>query len=752
MNKKIKEEYFAHSIRDKPISDWQPLHTHLKKVGELSSNFASQFGGESLAYLAGLWHDLGKYQKEFQSMLKDQTINKNKGPIKKPRIIHSSMGGWLAIWKKWKGYDRILSWLIMGHHTGLADYSSSDSGGASLEVRMRNSEKVKSIISDIPDWILNQAPPNIKIVGDPAFFIRMLFSTLVDSDFLDTEEFMAVDRARARKIRYPTMELLYENFNHYMNELCCNAPKTKINSIRKNILEQCRIASGKKPSVFTLTVPTGGGKTLCSMAFALRHALKYGKRRIIYVIPYTSIIEQTAEVFRNIPGFQDSVVEHHHNVVDKTPENEYSWHKLAIENWDASIIVTTNVQFFESLYANKPGKCRKLHNISNSIIIFDEVQCFPSKYLKPIVFGINELFKNYKVTPVLCSATLPVLTARKEFDFDFREGFNNDDVIEIVDKPENLADELKRIQIQVHNKWTVGVAWDELADDIISEKASVLCIVNRKEDCRNLYKLVSKLKTAYHLSTNMCAEHRFNALRLIKDKLKKSNIVVISTSLIEAGVDIDFPIVYRELAGIDSIAQAAGRCNREGILGYPGKTVVFQSNKKTPSFIKQDAEITRELINQSSDLNILSVIAHKKYFKQKYWQLGSDRLDEKDILGCFKPYSSFEFSFKTAAHKFCWIDEQGQFPLIVPYGNAFQLVNELIDNPWISRKIMRKLQRFIVMLFEAQFFSLINKGHIREIDGFPGLFQLLTEELYDSSVGLVSLDNYDKTDPEKYFV
>jgi len=751
MNNNLKSKYFAHSLEEKPVSYWQPLEVHLKNVGKLSAHFASQFGGENLAHLVGLWHDLGKYQKEFQKMLRHNINKKNKDTLK-TRVIHSSMGGWLAILKKWKGYDRIISWLIMGHHAGLADYSSADSGASSLEVRMRNAEKVKPIISNIPDWILNQDLPKMKIDGDPSFFIRMLFSSLVDADFLDTEEFMAADRAIARRSEYPTMELLYMKFKHYIYELCHTALKTKINDMRRNILNQCQIASEKEPSIFTLTVPTGGGKTLSSMAFALGHAIKYGKRRIIYVIPYTSIIEQTAEVFRNIPGFENSVVEHHYNVVDKTPEEEYSWQRLAIENWDAPIVVTTNVQFFESLYANKPGKCRKLHNISNSVIIFDEVQCFPSKYLKPIVFGIKELFNNYKVTPVLCSATLPVLTEKKEFDFNFREGFNSDDVVEIVDKPEKLADELKRVNVTIHSKWEPGVSWKELANDINQEKNSVLCIVNRKEDCRNLYNLISKAKSAYHLSTNMCAEHRSETLRLIKDEIRNSKIVVISTSLVEAGVDIDFPIVYRELAGMDSIAQASGRCNREGSLKYPGKTVIFHSDTKTPSYIKQAAEITRDLINHSSDLNILSTNMHKKYFSQKYWQLGSDKLDEKNILDCFRPYTAFEFSFKTAAHKFCWIDDQAQYPMIVPYENAFQLVNELIDNPWNSRRILRKLQRYMVMLYEQQFVSLINMEHIREIDGYPDLFQLLTEELYDSRIGLISLENFSKTDPEKYVV
>lgn len=752
MDDKNRAKYFAHSLEGKPISEWQSLEFHLKNVAELSAQFAEKFGGESIARLAGLWHDLGKYQKEFQSMLRSSSIEKNNESFRKTRVIHSSMGGWLAIRKKWKGYDRILSWLIMGHHAGLADYSSADSGGSALNARMRNSEEVEAIIPDIPDWIIDQDQPLIKISGDPAFYIRMLFSSLVDADFLDTEKFMAADKATVRRTEYPTIEFLCKKFNHHMDRLCRNAKNTKINKIRWDVLEQCRIASEKKPSIFTLTVPTGGGKTLSSMAFALEHALKYGKRRIIYVIPYTSIIEQTADVFRNIPGFKDCIIEHHYNLVDKTPEEEYSWQRLATENWDAPIVVTTNVQFFESLYANKPGRCRKLHNISNSVVIFDEVQCFPSKYLKPIVFGIKELFKNYKVTPVLCSATLPVLTEKKEFDFDFREGFKDDNIVEIVDEPEKLADELKRVNVLIHDKWKDGVNWTELADDINLEQSSVLCIVNRKEDCRNLYHIISNYKDAFHLSTNMCAEHRSKIFKSIREKLENSKIIAISTSLIEAGVDIDFPVVYRELAGMDSIAQAAGRCNREGILGYPGKTVVFQSDTKTPSYIKQAAEITRDLINHSSDLNILSINLHKEYFRQKYWQLGSNKLDEKDILDCFRPYAAFEFAFKTAAQRFSWIDEQGQYPVIVPYENSFQLVDELIDSPWNSRRILRKLQRFMVMLYENEFLSLMNLEHIKGIDGYPGLFQLLTEELYDSRVGLVSLENFRKTDPEKYCV
>ena len=297
---------------------------------------------------------------------------------------------------------------------------------------MRETLRSAAVLDNVPDSILSQKAPSQKFPGgaDPAFFIRMLFSCVVDADFLDTEAFMNSGKASLRNQSSPELSELLKHFDAFMDQLCTEAEPSPVNKIRAEVLAQCRDAADKEPTVYSLSVPTGGGKTLASMAFALRHAVKHkiknGKSRIIYVIPYTSIIEQTAEIFRKIPGFENAVVEHHSNLAETDENNETVRNRLAAENWDAPIIVTTSVQFFESLYACRTSRCRKLHNLVNSVVIFDEAQCLPPEYLRPSIYAIRELYRHYRVTPVLCTATQPVLTKTEAFDFRFREGFEED--------------------------------------------------------------------------------------------------------------------------------------------------------------------------------------------------------------------------------------------------------------------------------------------------------------------------------------
>jgi len=320
------------------------------------------------------------------------------------------------------------------------------------------------------------------------------------------------------------------------------------------------------PGIYTLTVPTGGGKTLSSMGFALNHAVKYGKHRVIYVIPYTSIIEQTADQFRAI--FGEAVIEHHSNLdsTDEAKENARS--RLACENWDAPVIVTTTVQFFESLFASRTSRCRKLHNIVNSVVILDEAQLLPPDFLAPILEALKELQKNYGVTVVFCTATQPALGPHKTMDFDFK---GIDGMKEIMDDPAMLHKALKRTEIrQVRN--LEPLTWDDVAGEITNNE-SVLCIVNRRDDARTLWELLPE--GSIHLSALMCGAHRVRKIKEIKERLRNGVPTrVVSTQLVETGVDVDFPVVYRAMAGLDSIAQAAGRCNREG-LRAKGKVFVF---------------------------------------------------------------------------------------------------------------------------------------------------------------------------------
>jgi CRISPR-associated endonuclease/helicase Cas3 len=745
----MKRKFYAHTLPNTPPSEWQPLKVHLKNVAEHAARFEKPFGGNEWAYLAGLWHDLGKYSDDFQAKLLHENGFDEHVETRPGRVIHSDAGGHLASLKNWGGPDRILSWLIMGHHAGLTDFSADKIGQKALRSRMENPNRSNEILKNVPIEFKEANLPEQKCPSgaDPSFFIRMIFSCVVDADFLDTEEFMDPHKSQIRQESYPTLAELSFKLDIYLNEIVANASFTDVNQLRAEVLDQCRKVAECFPAVFSLTVPTGGGKTLSSMAFALRHAMKYGKQRIIYVIPYTSIIEQTAEVFRKIPGFENVVLEHHSSVNDTDESKESYRSRIAAENWDAPIIVTTAVQFFESLYANKTSRCRKLHNIVNSVIIFDEAQCFPPQYLRPIVHAIKELVTYYQVTPVLCTATQPVLTQVDKFDFKFKEGF--DHVREIIKSPNLLAERLQRVNISLHRKWPSITSWEELSSEIREYGQSVLCIVNRKEDCRTLYRLLAH-EESYHLSTNMCAAHRSIKLKEIKSALDGGKpILVISTSLVEAGVDIDFPIVYRALAGLDSIAQAAGRCNREGRLANLGQTVIF-SPMHQPDYIKSPAGITREILSPEKMQKLLIPENYSTFFKQRFWQLGTEALDRKGILTLLK--NNFEFYYRTAATEFRLIEDDWQLPLIVPFGDSMQLVDRLIDQPWNSRKIFRRLQRYIIQLPQWLHQQLQAEGHIRVMADYPSVYILENDLLYSNNLGFIPPDEMDDYSPESIII
>jgi len=725
--------YYAHSLEGQPPGKWQPLDEHLRNVSELASEFARPFGGEEWARMAGLWHDLGKYSDAFQKMLCDANGVESHLETKPGKVVHSVAGGHLAQSRGWKGIDRVLCWLIMGHHAGLADYASADSGAKALEPKMRTPELSASLLETVPDEIKQQPQPSppkpLLNHADISFFIRMLFSCVVDADFLDTEAFMDRSRSRIRQAEYPELRGLLSCFDKHMKAMCSHAESTDVNRIRAEVLTQCQAAAESEPTAFSLTVPTGGGKTLASMAFALRHAVKHGKRRIIYVIPYTSIIEQTADVFRHIPGFESAVLEHHCNVVDEDETRESVRSRLATENWDAPIIVTTSVQFFESLYAAKTSRCRKLHNIADSVVIFDEAQCLPPEFLRPVVFAIRELQRHYGVTPVLCTATQPVLTQTDSFDFRFREGFSS--VTEIMKEPDSLSTRLKRVEVDVLQRLD-PVSYDTVAEHILNENQSVLCVLNRKDDCRELAGRLPEAQTLC-LTTNLCAEHRSMVLSVIRQRLKNDSLplYVISTSLVEAGVDLDFPVVYRALSGLDSIAQAAGRCNREGML-TAGKTIVFVPQDQ-PRYVQSPASLAREYLRTDRLPNVFLPQTFMSYFGQRFFQLGSDALDKSRILELLG--GRMEYAFRTAAERFRMIDDDWQRPIIVPYGEAQAMVDKLLDEKGNARRHLRKLQRFTISIPVREHQMLLDADHAHMLKDWPGICVLHNKNLYSERYG-----------------
>ena len=726
------KNYYAHSLKDRPKEEWQPLDEHLENVAAMAAEFAKPFGGEEWAHLAGLWHDLGKYDPAFQRKLEGESV----------RVVHSEAGGHLASLKGWSGVDCVLSWLIMGHHAGLADYSADQTGAKALAPKMRDPHRSDYILGSVPETISDQSNPtmpsmfiNQEQFPDQAFFVRMLYSCLVDADFLDTEAFMDPRKGAKRTDTVITMAGLLHDFDNHMMPFANTTGL--VNECRAQILTQCRSAASQQ-GVFSLTVPTGGGKTLASLAFALRHAVAHKKRRIIYVIPYTSIIEQTAEVFRSIAGFSNAVLEHHSNLVwDDECEDEQLTKRLAMENWDAPIIVTTSVQFFESLYANKSSRCRKLHNLANSVVIFDEAQCLPPAFLRPCVFAIRELARHYGVTPVLCTATQPVLDKKESFDFAFKEGFEKVD--EIIDEPDELCHKLARVRVERLYDLE-PIKYVDLADKLVAEDQSLLCIVNRKADARELADLLPR-DQVIHLSTNMCAAHRLEVFAEIKQRLGDgAHVLVISTSLVEAGVDLDFPIVYRALAGLDSIAQAAGRCNREGKLDY-GRTVVFMPEEQ-PDYVKPAASIAVDYLRPDCIEYIFTPMTFTKYFNEYFFMKGTNALDDQGIRELL-PLKTEEIRFQTAAEKFRLIDSDWQMSIIVPFGEAGELIDRLVDEHWNKIMLCRKLQRFTVNIPRKAFATLLEGDYIHEVQGFEGLYSLHTKQLYDDRFGFMTPDSID---------
>jgi CRISPR-associated endonuclease/helicase Cas3 len=702
------------------------LEDHLRAVGDLAGEFASSFGHSDWGRLAGLWHDLGKYSPAFQNYIARGSGLDPEAHIEggRGRVNHSSAGALYAV-KQLGGKGRLLAYLIAGHHAGLPDWHSDEHALASLSQRLEESRHLQAISKvPIPTDVLNPTiTPATKSPGGEvglALWLRMLFSCLVDGDFLDTEQFMDGGKVRSRGEFSPLEELLGMLEKH-LAQLMAGAQPTPVNRVRAEVLRQCRERAPDLPGIYSLTVPTGGGKTLSSLAFALNHAIHHNKRRVIYVIPYTGIIEQTAGVFRGILG--ENVVEHHSNL---DPEKETAKSRLATENWDAPVIVTTNVQFFESLFASRTSSCRKLHNIVNSIVVLDEAQLLNPEFLQPILDIINLLTQHYGVSFVLSTATQPALHSREGFGWTFK-GLNG--VREIMTDPDALYRNLERVTVEMPPDFHIRRGWAEIAAEIATHE-SVLAIVNTRRDCRELYRLMPE--GTIHLSAAMCGEHRSQVIESIRDRLKKKVPTrVISTQLVEAGVDIDFPVVYRALSGLDSIAQAAGRCNREGE-EKRGMVVVFVPPTSSPPGTLRRAEQTAVSLLSGGTSDPMARELFTRYFEHFY--VKADSLDKHGINDLLtRDARELKIQFRTAAEKFKLIDDVENQAILIWYGESQALIGKLKkDGP--ERWLMRKLQRYSVNLPHRVVDKLVVTGEVEEV--WPGIFTQAVSTLYDGKVGV----------------
>jgi len=709
--------YIAHiKSKDSTTFEIQGLLNHLFGTAEFAMKFASVFNNQEWGKLLGLWHDMGKYSDEFQKYIKvnsgyeedDQRI---------PKTDHTSAATILAK-EMYSGIWPPLSYCLAGHHAGLHNWLPEVGVSGDLSDRLKKVEFLDKIRNKIPFKLLERIdliPPKMADMKQMHLWIRMLFSCLVDADFLDTERFMNPESFE-RRGKYDSLSELKNLFDNHMEKMCNHAPSTAVNSIRGQILKDCIKSGELSPGFFSITVPTGGGKTLSSMAWALVHALKYNKSRIVFAIPYTSIITQTAQIYRSIFG-DHNVVEHHSNIVDNTNSQE---RKLAAENWDAPIVVTTNVQLFESLYANKTSRCRKLHNLVNSIIILDEAQMLPPEFLQPILITLKGLVHDYGVSVMFSTATQPALTGRiggkgkNAFD-----GIPSESVHEVVQNVDNLVSDLKRVAIHLPQRVNETVDWSVIAEELQLHE-QVLCIVNTRNQCRELHELMPK--DTLHLSRLMCTAHIMDVIEEIKKRLKENMPVrVISTQLIEAGVDIDFPVVYRAIAGLDSIAQSAGRCNREGRLNEKNKLglmKVFMPMTGAPfGLMRKGADTFKELIAlEAQDENtLLNPKTFQEYFKLFYSKIDNfDKPDIKSLL--WNDARQMKFQFATAAKDFRLIDDKNAHTILVEYkeGNdLIQLLKRKGPEPWL----MRKLQRYSVSVNGRDFEEIRKAGLILEMHG-----------------------------------
>ncbi|MGS1118425.1 CRISPR-associated endonuclease Cas3'' [Castellaniella sp. UC4442_H9] len=733
--------FYAHSTGRSDQSDWQPLNEHLLNVGELAQNFANGFGAGGLAMAAGRLHDLGKYTQKFQ-----QRLCGNAG-----RVDHSTHGAKVAI-ERFGDIGQLLAYGIAGHHAGLAN-------GTGTGERTSLADRLAALDLPTLDAVWEREinlparlnpPGDFKLYGDTnqqkkarhpfqlAFLTRMLFSCLVDADFLDTDRFYnTAEKLPNLRDAKPASTLadLRKQLDHYLGQFASGGT---VNQIRAHVLRHVRAQVAQAPGLFSLTVPTGGGKTLTSLAFALDHAIQHGLQRVIFVIPFTSIVEQNAAVFRQALGplGHAAVLEHHSAFVQQPPKDDPEKYQaqeklhLAMENWDAPIVVTTAVQFFESLFAARPSQCRKLHNIASSVVVLDEAQTMPLKVLRPCVAAIDELARNYRTSIVLCTATQPVLKAP-----DFEGGLTG--VRELAPEPARLFDQLKRVQVR-----HIGTVNDDQLIAMMRERTRVLCIVNNRRHARAIYQATADMPGARHLTTLMCAKHRSAVLADVRQLLKNNEPCrLVSTSLIEAGVDVDFPTVLRAEAGLDSIAQAAGRCNREGRASpQDSELLIFAPQNddwEPPTELLQYAQAAREVLRQVKD-DPLSPEAIRKYFAQLYWQKGSRELDVHDLLGLLRDSKASTLPMETLAAKFRMIDDT-QMPVIVPYDDYAKSLLKRLEFSEGCGGLARQLQPYIVPVPRQGFDALYKAGAVNPVapEKWENQFMMLAHEgLYNPRFGL----------------
>jgi CRISPR-associated endonuclease/helicase Cas3 len=781
--------FYAHTDPNSPNPrDWEPLftpecmalagshceacerlerfHGHLNKVAWWTAKFAeamfplgSAEAARQWGWVSGLWHDLGKFAPAWQVYLASKADIH--GDETTGRMDHSTAGALHAALRS--PYGVLLAYAMAGHHSGLADGSRLRERLQKIELlenaRQAATEQRFPFDSAIPKPPFKARKGSRENAFALGFFARMIFSCLVDADFLATEAFMDPARAECRPV-WPanTLARMETALEAHLTEKERGVADTTVNRQRRHVRESCLAAAEREAGLFSLTVPTGGGKTLSSLAFALRHARKHGLDRVIYVIPYTSIIEQNAGEFRAVfSGLSREIgseilLEHHSNL---DPERETVTNRLMAENWDAPLIVTTNVQFFESLFAARTSRCRKLHRIARSVVIFDEVQSLPVPLLSPCLSAMKTLTRDFGSTLVLCTATQPALGRRENFPI----GFDESEVREIVPECAELFIALKRTRIE-----SLGALGDAEVVAHFEEQrdGSALFVVNLRKHARALFERLCERPGAFHLSAQMCPEHRSEVLAGIRERLaNREPVVLVSTRVVEAGVDVSFPLLYRAEGGLDSLAQAAGRCNRHGELrdgnGVPALGRVFSFVSRDfplPPILKdmREAASTAGQLVEKHRADLLGLDAIEEYFQLHYWQRreqtnGWDQPpgNHPAILSLFDLGASsqselfYGLGFASAAEAFRLIDSPMK-SVVIPWRKKGEALWQRLRSCEIgqrnpTRADFRIAQRLTVQIPIGAWDKLLADGQLHLFaDG--ALPMLVNARLYDERFGL----------------
>ncbi len=711
--------------------NWDDLGRHLRDTAQLARTFGDRIGAGDIAYVVGLFHDLGKINPAFQRYLAD--CNVGRSPV---RVQHAVWGA-AFVYELLRGrLDdswKTIALPILGHHAGLADAGTAAQTLVDfLDTNPKAAETmqgfVRSLGEKLPNFPPSKDPPTRRELR-----IRMAFSCLVDADYLDTEQHFDSSRAAVRG-RWPELSLLWGKLEAAQFRLIEEKKRqgdSEVNRLRREVYEACLSASTGGPGVYRLTVPTGGGKTRSALAFALRHALERECSRVVVAIPYTSIIDQTAQEYRKILG--DHAVLEHHSALEEDDHGEAAdlqvvLMRLSSENWDAPLVVTTTVQLFESLLGRSTSKCRKLHNLAQSVIILDEVQTLPPELLRPTLDVLRALVEDYGVTLVLSTATQPAFENGR-----FLEEFRGLEIREIVPRTAEYFGALRRVTFERRSGRT---SWKDLAEEIRGRfrDQQVMVILNTRKDALALLSELGEDADTFHLSTLLCAAHRRRILDEVAARLDPKRprpVRLISTQVVEAGVDLDFSVVYRAAGPLDRMVQAAGRCNREGRLGRGGgRVVIFQPAEggvpRGP--YKVGMEKARLLLDslplERLDERLHDPDLYREYFRRLFDEVDTDRRQVQEYRQVF--------DYPEVARRYRLIPEE-TVPVVVPYGDGFKRLENFQRSP--GRDTWRRLQAYVVSVYQFEVQRLAQEGWVEAVS--ERLYRWLSD--YDEKKGLVEV-------------